>query len=354
MNINELKKYELIAVTCYQNPDLDGFACVYGYTELLKKLGINAVAAITGTPSLEAEFVMKKAKAEEYEDAKKILEKADAIILVDASDTAGIDEKIKASKVVQVIDNRMHNEAELFKNANIEIEIVGSTSTMIAEKFIERGIRLSESAGIVLYAGIVSNTINFRNKITTHRDRRTSEWIKGQVEIPHDLVEKMFKAKSVFKHESLYHVIEDNMALYKFKRALTGLAQLEIVDAAKFIDKNASDLVRDLRKLNTKYDAKYMMLSVIDVNEAHNIFVVPNEESQKMLESLLNLSFEEGIAFSEGIIMRKELVPMLHAQIEGVAFDINDIRPKDFNFFSRHHHDDDALEEPEADPEVEK
>lgn len=352
MNINELKKYDTVAITCYQNPDLDGFACVFGYTELLKRLGVNAVAAICGTPSLEAEYVIKKAKADDYEDGKKILEKADAIILVDASDTAGIDERVKPSKVVQIVDNRMHNEAENFKNAEIEIEIVGATSTMIAEKFIERGVRPSEAAGIALYTGIVSNTINFRNRITTHRDRRTADWIKGQVEIPHDLVEKMFKAKSVFKHESLYHVIEDNLALYKFKRAMTGLAQLEIVDGSKFVDKNSADLLRDLRKLATKYDAKYMILSVIDVNDAHNIFLAANEESEQLLKSTLNIDFEEGLSFSEGLIMRKELVPMVHAHIEGVAFDINDIRPKDFNFFSRHHHDDDeALEEPEVTPE---
>ena len=353
MNINELKKYELIVITCYHNPDLDGFACVYGYSDLLKKLGINAVAAISGSPSLEAEYVIKKAKADDYEDARKIIDKADAIILVDASDTAGIDERIKPSKVVQVIDNRMHNEAEAFKNAHIEIEVVGATSTMIAEKFIERGIIPSDSSGILLQTGIVSNTINFRNKITTHRDRRTSDWIKSQVEIPQDIVEKMFKAKSVFRDESLYHVIENNLALYKFKRAMTGLAQLEIIDASKFVDKNSADILRDLRKLAIKYEAKYMILSVIDVNTAQNIFIVSNEESEKLLKETLNLEFEEGICFSDGIIMRKELVPMLHAHIEGIAFDINDIRPKDFNFFSRHHHEDEVLDEAIEEPKTE-
>lgn len=341
MNIPEWKKYNSVIVTCYQNPDLDGFACAYAYAELLQKLGIKAQAAISGAPSQEAEFVIKKAKADEVGNAKKLLEHADAIILVDASDTAGIDEKIKASKVVEVIDNRMHNEAETFKNARIEIEVVGATSTMIAEKFIERGIRISEASATLLYCGIVSNTINFKNRLTTHRDKRTSDWIKSQVEISHDLVERMFKAKSVFKDESLYHIIEGNMALYKFKRALTGISQLEIVEAGKFVEKNSTDLLRDLRKLANKYDTKHIFLSIIDVNEAHNIFIAPDEADQKILVDALNIEFTDGISYTEGIVMRKELVPILHAQIEGHAFDINDIRPKDFNFFSRHHHDDD-------------
>lgn len=347
MNIPEWKKFESVIVTCYQNPDLDGYASAYAYAELLQKLGVKAQAAISGAPSQEAEFVIKKARAEDVGNAKKLLESADAIILVDASDTAGIDEKVKPSKVVEVIDHRMHNEAESFKNAHIEIEVVGATSTMVAEKFIERGIRISEASATLLYCGIASNTINFKNRLTTHRDKRTADWIKSQVEIPHDLVERMFKAKSVFKDESLYHIIEGNMALYKFKRALTAISQLEIVEAGKFVEKNSTDLLRDLRKLANKYEAKHIILSMIDVNEGHNIFLAPEEQDQKILVDTLNVEFTDGIGFTEGIIMRKELVPILHAHIEGHAFDINDIRPKDFNFFSRHHHDDDeSIDEP--------
>lgn len=341
MNIAEWKKYQNIVVTCYQNPDLDGYASAYAYAQLLRHLGLNANAAISGTPSLETEYVIKKIKTEDVANAKRLLETADAVILVDASDTAGIDEKIRPSKVIQVIDHRMHNEAEVFKNAQIEIEIIGATATIIAEKFIERGIRLQETTGILLYAAIVSNTINFKNKVTTHRDRRTADWLKTQVEIPHDLIEKMFKAKSIFKDESLYHVIESNLALYKFKRAITGIAQLEIIDTHKFIEKNQEDLLKSLRKLANKYEAKYLALSIIDVNEGHNIFLAEDQDSQNLLQKTLNLEFNNGVAYTYGLIMRKELVPILHAHIEGHTFDINDIRPKDFNFFSRHHHDDD-------------
>lgn len=341
MNITEWKKYQNIVVTCYQNPDLDGYASAYAYAELLRHLGLNANAAISGTPSIETEYIIKKTKTEDVANAKRLLETADAVILVDASDTTGIDKKIKPSKVIQIIDHRMHNEAEVFKNAQIEIEIVGATATMIAEKFIERGVRLYENTGILLYTAIVSNTVNFKNRVTTHRDRRTSEWLKTQVEIPHDLIEKMFKAKSIFKDESLYHVIEANLALYKFKRALTGIAQLEIVEALKFIEKNQEDLLKNLRKLANKYETKYFALSIIDVNEGHNLFLAEDEDSQDLLQKTLNLEFNDGIAFTDGLIMRKELVPIIHAHIEGHVFDINDIRPKDFNFFSRHHHDDD-------------
>jgi nanoRNase/pAp phosphatase (c-di-AMP/oligoRNAs hydrolase) len=58
-----------------------------------------------------------------------------------------------------VIDHRKFHHADEFINAKQNIELVGSASTLIAEKFSQNSITPSREVAVCLYAAIVSNTI---------------------------------------------------------------------------------------------------------------------------------------------------------------------------------------------------
>jgi manganese-dependent inorganic pyrophosphatase len=346
MNLTRLKQMSSILVTPFRNPDIDGYASAYAYAELLQKLGVNAEAAISGDPDTETDHILKKYKIKELPSAKKAIDKAESIILVDASDITGIDETIKPAKVVEIVDHRTHNDIHLFKKADVTIEIIGATSTLIAELFIELNIPLSDEAATLLYAGIISDTINFKSKLTTNRDKRTAAFLLTKVKFPEDFIEKMFKAKSNFKEQTVYEVVEKSLATYKFKRNQVGIAQISIVESVKFVQKNIEDLHKATRRLKKKYELDHMFVKLIDLNEGRNIFITEDIETQKVLIKNFQVEFEEHTAHSHGIITRKEMAPVLKHHFEGTDFDINKIRPHDFNHFSRHHDDEEDMGEP--------
>ena len=51
---------EKILVTSYNNPDVDGTACSYAYSEFLRNKNINAQAGVFGKVHKEAQFVLDK------------------------------------------------------------------------------------------------------------------------------------------------------------------------------------------------------------------------------------------------------------------------------------------------------
>lgn len=346
MDIGKLKQFELVLVTGYKNPDLDGYASAYAYAQYLQKRGVKALAAVSGKPNDETAFLLKKYKIEELPSLRKHIDKADAIVLVDASDTFGIDEDIRPSKVVQIIDHRTHNELESFKKAETLIETIGATSTLVAETYIETNTPMSDEAIILLYAGIISNTVNMRSKVTANRDRRTAMWLQTKYQFPEDFVEKMFKAKSNFKDKTIYEVIEEHLAPFKFYRARVGIAAIEMLDAEKFVAKNLDDILKALRRLNKKYDLHHIFVKVIDVQNPHHYFVAEEIETQKMLIKNFQLEFEDNVAFTSHMLLKKEMTPVLKHHFEGKELDLNEIRPKDFNHFTRHH-DEEEEEIPE-------
>ena len=60
----------------------------------------------------------------------------------------------------------------------------------------------------------------------------------------------------------------------------------------------------------------YVFLTCIDLQEGFNLFVVFDNETKKLLSEMLNVKFENNMAKKEGIIMRKELFPMIKERIK--------------------------------------
>mgnify|MGYP003965002921 CR=1 FL=1 len=163
----------MIQVTSYSNPDLDGFSCAYAYAEFLNMTETEAKPVIFGKPRREVQFVVSKFNIDVPSDDFDI--KLD-VALVDASDVRGVLEKLDLEKVIEVIDHREVHESEGFKKAKLQIELVGSAATLITEKFVEAKLEPSREAAVLLYSAIISNTINFKNNVTTERDIDAANW----------------------------------------------------------------------------------------------------------------------------------------------------------------------------------
>ncbi len=310
---------EQIYVTSYTTPDLDGTACTYGYAEFLNKIGKSAQGVVFGTIHRETQFVLHAFKIPPLLSAEKCITKKSAIILVDASDRRGISSSIQNEQVIEIIDHRKINEAHLFRNAKVQIELVGSAATLIAEKFFSEKIKPSKEAAALLYSAIISNTINFKASVTTPRDHTMAKYLLSFFEIPLNYIHKMFSYKSIFQ-KSLKETILDDFATFNFGGFEVGIAQLEIIDVNSFITKNISPLESILQKIKQEEKLDYIFLSFIDLDKGNNIFFVIDNETKQLLEKVLEITFKDSIANKEPLLMRKQIVPLLKEYLECTDF----------------------------------
>lgn len=299
-----------IIVTGYSNPDLDGVASAIAYAELLKKQGKNAKAALFGTPHREAQFVFKTFNIDKPAQAENILNQEDKLILVDASDLRGISNLINPKQVIGLIDHREVNQADKFPNAKIQIELVGSCATLIAEKFFKKKVIITSPSAALLYSAIISNTVNFQTNVTTDRDKKMCNWLIRQFDLPESYVHKMFVAKSVFE-KPLKKVFCDDFATFEFHSKQLGVAQLEIVNTDDFVNENKNEIQKVLTEIKKEKKLDWIFLSLIDIEKIKNIFIVIDESSKKLLEKALGIRFENNISRKEGITMRKTIVPIV-------------------------------------------
>lgn len=310
---------ENILITSYQNPDLDGTACAFAYAEYLQKNGKKALAGIFGEPHREAQFVIKCFKISSIGNAEKMIEKANQIILVDASDLGGISEKIGPNKVIEIIDHRKINEAHLFPNAKVQIELVGSASTLIAEKFYQTNTSISKESAALLFSAIISNTVNFQAGVTTNRDHKMADWLKTKVKIPKDYISEMFEYKSQFT-KSIKETIDDDFAIFNFNNYHLGIAQLEIVKVDSFVKEKLIELRKILREIQVEQKLDLIFLTLIDLEKAFNQLIVIDSKMEEILEKSLEVKFKNGMAKRNGILMRKQIVPLVKVVLESADF----------------------------------
>lgn len=307
-----------ILITAKISPDLDGAACAYAYAELLNQIDKDNeyVAGIYGEAHIEARYLLERFNIKEgiFFNAKI---KFDKFILVDASDIKGMPEVIREQDVIEVIDHReIHRASEIFPNAKVQVEMVGAAATLIFEKFTENKIKPSINSRYLLLGAIYSNTLDFKSSVVSPRDKEAVEFLKndGEIKIPSNLIDEMFLYQSNYIEKNLEKTIISDFK--SFDNGL-GIAQLEAYEMEKIVNKNLPAIREVLIKLKDENNLKYIFLTVADIKNAHNIFVVIDEKTKLLLEKSLNLTFNDDlISYNSELLLRKQIMPLLIRQEE--------------------------------------
>jgi len=294
----------MIVVTGCINPDLDGVACAVAYAEFLNKKGKRAVPAVFGKINRETEAVAKKWN---LKIPVPVVVKGKKVSFVNSTELFGVDKDIDPKNVIEIIDHRKAHGAKDFPNAKVQIELVGATATLVAEKFYPKEI--SKESAALLYSAIVSNTINFMAKVTTKRDKKMAAWLHNLIKPPEDYVIEIFTEKSQF--DDLKEQLHLDFKKIEKTGVIFGITQLEIVEVDLLIEENLSQIVDTLEEMQDFHGTDFTFLTCIDILESYNRFVAADPKTRHLLEEALGVEFEGFVTKRDGIIMRKEIVPLL-------------------------------------------
>ena len=290
-------------VITYKNADLDCVASAYAYSEFLNKTGQQSSYYISGVVQKEVDIVAALFNIE-LDRSERSLEGQD-IVVVDTNTYSSID-FVDKSQIVEVIDHHPLSE-DVYENATMDIQQIGAVCTIIAEKFKERNIGISREAAILLYYGIVSNTVNFKSKVTTDRDREISEWLKTQCrDIDETLIERIFREKSKFDLCNLREAMEVEEA-FKLGDQQLIIGQLELVDAEDFLMHNKARIDEVCDAVKEEKNIPTIFINIIDILNGYHIIYTPYEKTQNFLHDNYGLSFGEDQYKEPAIVLRKEI-----------------------------------------------
>jgi manganese-dependent inorganic pyrophosphatase len=153
------------------------------------------------------------------------------VILLDHNEKSQTAPGIEEAEVLEIIDH--HKIGDLTTSAPIlfKNEPVGSTSTIIANMYIDMGRRPSVSIAGILCAAIISDTLKFESPTATDYDRRTAEKLAAIAGINIDeFAGRMFTAGSSLKDKTPKEMYSQDFKRVSFNDYHMGISQITILN----------------------------------------------------------------------------------------------------------------------------
>lgn len=296
-------------VTSYINPDLDGIACMYAYSEFLNKTGIKSSYFIIGNVKEEVNIVCDIFNIKL--NSKKTIDEEDEIVIVDNHDLNNF-KNHDTNKIVEIIDHHtVYNGVTFPPHIKVQIDIIGAAATIVTERFIKENIDISKEAAILLYYGIISNSINLKSSVTDTRDINACKWLESKYsEITKSKIKEIFIKKSQIEDSNLRKVMEIEHTINLLGKNIN-IGVLEIANVEEFIKSRTKQIDSILNEVKNNYNTDIIFINCIDILNGYNIILCNDKNTEKFLNEFFKFNVQNGIYKTDKIILRKELIRKL-------------------------------------------
>ena len=185
------------------------------------------------------------------------------VVLVDHNEASQSVPGLEEAEILEIIDH--HRLADIQTNNPIFVrnEPVGSTNTIIASMYQDKGLLPSEKLAGMMAAAILSDTVMFKSPTCTTRDIRTAERMARIANVSLDeLGEKIFSESVVGKTaEDLLHTDYKEFHIAGHDLAVS---QITCLDSASVLSRK-TELLDEMQKISEKTDASLVILMLTDV-----------------------------------------------------------------------------------------
>ena len=232
------------------------------------------------------------------------------VVLVDHNEAAQSVPGLEEAEILEIIDHHRLADIQTTNPIYVRNEPVGSTNTIIASMFQDRGLLPSEKMAGMMAAAIISDTVMFKSPTCTDKDRRTAERMARIANVSlEDLGRDIFSASMdsrttkdlLFSDYKEFHIAGHDLAV----------AQITCVDSPRMLERK-DEFLSLMRENSKKKDLSMMILMLTDVLlEGTQIIYLGDEDT---IRQAFNVSPKENTVFLPRVMSRKkQVIPMLSA-----------------------------------------
>jgi manganese-dependent inorganic pyrophosphatase len=153
------------------------------------------------------------------------------VVLVDHAESSQSVPGVERAEIVEILDHHHIGSIETHVPVRATFDPVGSTATLVAERFGAEGVEPSRAAAFMLLAALLSDTVALTSPTTTERDRRVAERLGALLGVEAEaLGMEMFRASSDVSRLSAEEIAARDAKSYALAGDRTALiAQVEVV-----------------------------------------------------------------------------------------------------------------------------
>ncbi len=230
------------------------------------------------------------------------------VVLVDHNEAAQSVPGLEEAEIVEIIDH--HRLADIQTNSPIFVrnEPVGSTNTIIAGMYQDRGLMPSANLAGMMAAAILSDTVMFKSPTCTQRDIRMAERLARIANVSLALLGREIFSASV-ENKTAQEVLFTDYKEFHIAGHDLAVAQVTCVDSHGALERKG-ELLELMGKTAKEKGFDLMVLMLTDVlMEGTQILYVGDDDA---IEQAFNVVPRDNTAFLPKVMSRKkQVIPML-------------------------------------------
>ncbi len=187
------------------------------------------------------------------------------VILVDHAEQAQSVPGIDQAEIVEILDHHHIGSIETKVPVAATFDPVGSTATLVVERFRRSGIEPTRSTAMVLLSAVLSDTVILNSPTTTDRDAAVVEYLERVLELDaHEYGRRMFAETSDVSQVAAEDLVRRDAKAYQSGSGTPFLiAQVEVV--GKALLEREHELLTAMAKERASQHVELYALMVTDV-----------------------------------------------------------------------------------------
>ncbi len=228
------------------------------------------------------------------------------VILVDHAEQGQSVAGIELAEIVEILDHHHIGSIETRVPVRATFDPVGSTATLVVERFRQNGMEPSRSTALMLLGAILSDTVILNSPTTTERDHAVVEYLQRVLVIDAaEMGREMFEATADVSEVSAEEIVSRDAKYYQVQSGHTiCIAQIEVVGQGLLERKpellEAMQLARENRGL------QLYALMVTDVLTKGTRLLVAGETA--LVARSFGTTAQDSVVELPGVMSRKKQV----------------------------------------------
>ncbi len=232
------------------------------------------------------------------------------VVLVDHNEASQSVPGLEEAEILAIIDHHRLADVQTNHPVYFRNEPVGSTNTIIASMFQERGLLPSAKMAGMMAAAILSDTVMFKSPTCTERDIWTAERMARLAKVSlEELGKEIFSAST--DNKTIEEMLFGDYKEFHIAGHSLAVSQITCVDSSHLLERKA-EFLEVMKKAAVKQGFDLMILMLTDVlMEGTQIIYLGEDDT---IQQAFHVTPRENTVFLSKVMSRKkQVIPMLSA-----------------------------------------
>jgi manganese-dependent inorganic pyrophosphatase len=233
------------------------------------------------------------------------------VVLVDHNEASQSVPGLEQAEILEIIDH--HRLADIQTGGPIYFrnEPVGSTATIIASMYQEKGLMPSEKLAGLIAAAIVADTVMFKSPTSTYRDHRMADRMARIANVSLDALGKEIFSASLAGDKPADALLFTDFKDFHIAGHDFGVSQITCLDSKQMLQRK-QEFLDVMQKTMDERGYNFMILMLTDVLLVGTQLIFLGDE--EIFTQAFNTQLKDHTCFLSGVVSRKkQVIPMLSA-----------------------------------------